>query len=488
MIRVLRWLIACIPCLILGLAVIYDLNPSGVRIMHYDFSHESPQISRLYPANRLDGVTAQGQKVLAEPVYFRVRYPQTYDQAVVDIRYYNQGQSLVQLGLQVQGSEEWSYFLRPIENSTFDSAPWSRVTSGTMSLWQRQAKFSSVNDFLSGYYDLKVGAYNFNLLRRYSQADYVASSATTTIDRLIRGPWTAYTYVKKEPLLWNLLLVDFNRTVGADPITLIVRDWSGQEVRRWELSDDGRSGNTVGASPLRVLQVRADDLPEGVYSLDWQVDNDIFVTKIETKQHLIAFSDHLYLANNSEYRDGLPQLDLATTTVYTTARSVGISTAHPAGLQTVLVDGKPYELQTIHEPVFAPITSALGSIVMTRADTMLAGDGLFFFDPAQFFNPEVITLKSFDAGLDVDYVIANYVPPTVEADGSHSARVVFDTASAAVDQRALRFMVSAPNYNQQGNELIIRGITVSLYKKPLTSMADIINALRLEFYGLVKTQ
>ncbi len=488
MIRVFRWVIALLPVIFLGSAVIYDLNPSGVRIMHYDFLHESPQISRLYPANRLAGVTAEGQKVLAEPVYFRVRYPQAYDQAVVDIRYVNQGQSLVQLGLQVQGSQEWSYFLRPIENNSFDSAPWSRVTSGTMSLWQRQPQFTSVNDFLSGYYNLKVGAYNFNLLRRYSQADYQASSATTTIDRLIRGPWTAYTYVKKESLVWNISLVDFNRTVGADPITLIARDWSGQEVKRWQLPDDGRTGNTVGASPLRLLQVRADDLPEGVYSLDWQVDNDIFVTQIETRQHLIAFSDHLYLANNSEYRDGLPQLDLTTTTIYTTARSVGISTAHPAGLQAVTVDGKPYQLQTIHEPVFAAVTAPLAPVVLTRADTMIAGDGLFFFDPKQFFNPEVITLKSFDAGLDVDYVIANYVPPTIESDGSRLARVVFDTSAAAVDQRALRFMISAPNYNQQGNELIIRDVTVSLYKKPLTSLADIITALRLELYGLVQAQ
>ncbi|MFH0874110.1 MAG: hypothetical protein V1846_04725 [Candidatus Komeilibacteria bacterium] len=128
MIRVLRWIIAAIPLVFFALVVLYDLNLSGVRVITYDWQQESPQISRLYPVGRLTA-SAGGLDVLAEPVYWRVRYPQKYDKVTVAIRYQQPQPSVVQLGLQVQDTAGWNYYLQTLQadssgraSVTFDPA------------------------------------------------------------------------------------------------------------------------------------------------------------------------------------------------------------------------------------------------------------------------------------------------------------------------------------------------------------------------------
>src|SRR3989344_647713 len=148
MIKLLRNLVALWPLVFFGAALLYDLNPGGQLQASYDLQSDVPLISRLFPANRLAGASTDGQRVLQEPVYFDLRSPQPYQKARLTISYDNQGQSLLQLGLKMAGEDDWSYQLKPLENSTLDSLSWPQLTAGNLTLWQRQANFPTLNDFL----------------------------------------------------------------------------------------------------------------------------------------------------------------------------------------------------------------------------------------------------------------------------------------------------------------------------------------------------
>ncbi len=472
-----RIILYLIPLALLVTIVTWNIDIDGRRVAEYQFDQDSPFISRLFPANRLSAMTETGQKVLSEPVYWRVRYPQRYSQAKIDISYSNEGQDLLQIGLKQYGGDDWQYHLQPIENSSLDTLDWPQITSGETTLWQRKAKFETVRDFLQNYYELPVAAYNYDLFKRFIIPGYQPNQSTSTVDRLLRGNLSIYTYVKSEPLAWDFQVVDFNRTNGADPVTLIVRDWQGTEVKRFELADDGGVTDRVGASPERKVSVWLNNLPEGVYRLDWQAENDIFISRIETKQKLFGFIDRLYLVNNQEYRDGLPDLDLSSTTIQTTASIIGVQTAHPLGLQTIQINDESLEVKKTHEDYYISVETPLSTIVSPVNDILLHGDGLFFLGAEQVFNPEIFKLKSFDPNVNVDYVIANYRSPQVDAQGVRQTSVTFDLQSAALEDGSLRFMLSAPNLVSRGNNVSIRSIKVTLLKPPLENWSDIWQAV-----------
>ncbi|MEK7584038.1 MAG: hypothetical protein AAB490_02240 [Patescibacteria group bacterium] len=103
-------LYAAVPAVIVG-AFVIDLNPSGVRRLRSSLDESSVMISPLFPAQRLFGVEDGRQRVKTEPVYFRVRYPRGYHEAVVTVSVDNPASLEWEIGLESEGGE-WSYDLK----------------------------------------------------------------------------------------------------------------------------------------------------------------------------------------------------------------------------------------------------------------------------------------------------------------------------------------------------------------------------------------
>ena len=200
---------------------------------------------------------------------------------------------------------------------------------------------------------------------------------------------------------------------------------------------------------------------------------------------MIAFEDQLYLANNQEYQDGLPALDTSPTTVYSNAGTLGFFTAHPLGLQTVTVDGQPLVIEKIKEQFFITGQDGLSQIQTPLNDVLIRGDGLFYFDRSHVFNPEVIKLKNFDPTTNVDYVIADYRSPELRTDGSKTATVDFDLDGADIKSGSLRFILSAPNLQDQGNLLTVKKIEATLYKPPFDSWQQALTLIINKFFHVL---
>ncbi len=120
LIRTVRWarivLYAILPVVLL-FAFVVDLNPSGVRSLQYRLDRPQALISPLFPAHRLSAITEGAQRVLEQPVYFKVRYPHRYEYA--DLRVVVETAPAVwRIGLEVTGAE-WSYALLSPDRTGF---------------------------------------------------------------------------------------------------------------------------------------------------------------------------------------------------------------------------------------------------------------------------------------------------------------------------------------------------------------------------------
>ncbi|MCX6785512.1 MAG: hypothetical protein NTZ18_01505 [Candidatus Komeilibacteria bacterium] len=164
-----RIIIILAPFVILGWLIKQDLALTGRLEFTYDFSHDSPVITDLFPAGRCSQIFQVKdkqeffQQIFNEPVYFEVRMPQKFDTATVEITYQNIKQPLIQLGLATLGSQDWSYDFKPLENQSLDSLNWFKIADSQGTIWQRQKKYLNREQFNSeaDNFENKI-VYNFN--------------------------------------------------------------------------------------------------------------------------------------------------------------------------------------------------------------------------------------------------------------------------------------------------------------------------------------
>ncbi|MCX6740929.1 MAG: hypothetical protein NTY61_00825 [Candidatus Parcubacteria bacterium] len=187
-----------------------NLIASGVWTAEKDFCQEMTQsvitspttdfISDLYPADRVNapGTDNQGrceQDFFAEPVYFDINIPRSFDHVRLQIYYQNASQPLLQIGLAKVGqlSDNWSFQLQPLENQAFDKLNWFKIVEGGVTLWQKNKQFDTIEQFVNNvpgsqrvatfYYNLtseavknpkKVIQWNYNTPMQY--VDYLIST------------------------------------------------------------------------------------------------------------------------------------------------------------------------------------------------------------------------------------------------------------------------------------------------------------------------
>ena len=143
-----------------------NVIPSGYLRIENDFSQQinsslffSPQqkfISDLYPADRVSPIETDAsgrcwQQFFSEPVYFKINLPRSFEKVRIKIFYQNIGQPLLQIGLMKinQGSNNWAFQLQPLENQIFDQLNWYKIVKGGVTLWQKNKKFNTVEQFVN---------------------------------------------------------------------------------------------------------------------------------------------------------------------------------------------------------------------------------------------------------------------------------------------------------------------------------------------------
>jgi len=467
----LKFLIYLGPLILLGYLIYLDFVPSGIISFSYDFSKDSPVITNLFPANRLtdpepDLAGNFYQAIIKEPVYFETRLSQKFDQARVDLTFQNPNQLFFQLGLAVLGEGDWNYFFRPVDNKFINNLNWSRLEENNLILWQKNKKYDSLDGFLLNLdQEAKVGIYDYNLTRKFRLIDYQPLNDYQIFNKQLRGYHQFYTYLKNEDLDFTFKIQDINRAKGPDPWEINVYNEQNQKIYTKQIADDGYVTNLDPASDPLFTEIKIPKLPEGVYKIELKSEDEIFFREIKTKQKYLTFIDRVYLVDNPEYSDGFTDLKYQPTELSSTAKYLGFETTHPEGLQTVLINNQELTIGKTHQKYFFTAKTLPAALKIPKNDLKVFGRGLFSFSEEQYFNPEIYKLPDFQETPEINYLLTAYHEP-VRAGEWWQSSIVFDLTNAEVNNRKIRWALSAPELNDLAATIKIKEIKITYYKEP----------------------
>jgi len=475
--KITRIIIIILPLVGLFLLVRKDLVLNGFVDYTYNFKRPIATITELFPANRLSsvfnvkGLNQYWQQIKQEPVYFEVRVPQKFEQAEVEITYQNPAKTLLQLGLNTTGAGDWNYWLKPLDNPLLNNLSWFRVDDNARgTLWQKNKEFLNLDLFLQKLDVLHgVAAINYPLNQSFTLPNYKPDNKLRVYNEAIRGQHSFYTYIKNEDLNFTFIMQDINRSDGPDPLTITVYNQKNEVVAEVKEPDDGAVTNLDSASVKRSVGLKKSGLPEGVYRVELNCNDDIFFRTIETKQRYLTFINHLYLVDNPEYSDGFVDLNYKPITVYSTIPRLGFLTSHEKGLQNIgLGAEQSVSLSETHLNYYATPISLPTFIYVPKNDIKIFGRGLMALSEESYFNPEVYELSDVALTPDINYLVSDYHLPQIK-DNWYVNTVKFDLTNSAINNRKIKFMISAPELNQSGNFLAIEKIKIKLIRKPLSN-------------------
>ena len=172
MTKIILWLWRSILIIaVIGLLVwlfIQNLAISGHLEVAKDFCQSSNFISDFYPKVRVGEIETENnvcfQRIIVEPVYFKVKVPRTFNQVKVKIVYQNEKQPLFQLGILKKRTliTDWQFQIKPLENQILDQLAWFKISEDGITFWQKEKKFESIHRFVNNLpEDKRIATFNY---------------------------------------------------------------------------------------------------------------------------------------------------------------------------------------------------------------------------------------------------------------------------------------------------------------------------------------
>lgn len=442
-ILILRFFLWLILAIIVGWLIYLGVVPGGRISYVYDFSEPGYFIRNLTPAERIEppaggapASPAGRQKIIGDPVYFTLRTPRTFNTARLTVKFKNDNDfSVIEAGV-LSDKTVWRYQMRPLQNKVIENLTgrWLAAESDGLMLLQRRKRFDTVAAFLNDLPpDGEVAVYNYEFDRPFLLADYEAASGLI-IDQPLRGPHRFYTYIKDEPLDFEFKFLSLNRNKDRDAVELKL--YRGDElIAEKQLADIGNGSDDKRTGETKRLVLSRDDLAEGMYKIDLDVNDDIVTKSIKTRQHILTILAKVWLADD----------DRSDLKLYTDSRQVVAETTNPAKLQTIEIAGRRLKLAETYRQFGVSAGGGISEIRLPKDDVIIAGDGVFSFSSSSLINPN---LTKAVGGVDLDreginYILARYRPAKVE-EGWLTATAEFDLRQAYREDGKYNFLISIP--------------------------------------------
>lgn len=459
--------------------------PTGVLTIEAKMGEPSPFFSRFLPDTRTDEIyhDADGRAfvpVVGDPAYLTLEPPSDFDKVEIELVYKNQNLPVVELGMLTNEAAD-AYQLKPLQSRLLDELDWPSVRQGDVVLYDRRGDYATLADFLVDPPPLeKIASYHYRFDRPFSISNHAPNSELRTLDVTLRGEHELLTYVGRERLNFTFEYMDMNRTLGEDPVTVLVFDQRGVLVAGKTDEDDGNISAGGKGSEMQSIHVEA-DLPNGVYKIILKVNRDIFFRRIMTPQQKLIFLNQLFLGDEVGYRPSPRAVNFVTE-----AKNLTVETQHAEGVQTVTVARASVSIAEPFTPVRHRVRSlGLASVTVPKGDLLIRGAGHYALSPEMYFNPDPTRLE-WDTDLDalgINYVIATYTPPTVEGELVR-ARAVFSTEGVPKFRGAWKFALSLPGVYDTEGSIDVASVKATLRREPL-SAGDFLSRVFKKLAGAV---
>ncbi|XOU94781.1 MAG: hypothetical protein ACNFW9_01810 [Candidatus Kerfeldbacteria bacterium] len=355
-------------------------------------------------------------------------------------------------------------------------------------------EYLSINDFFSNFPEpTKVLKFNYDLDSFLEIPGYEQSNKVLEINKSLRGSHEIYTYIGSgEDLNFIFTLQDSNRHNGEDVLNVKVYNSKNELIEEVSAPDDGEIHATGKILPERRHQLLIEDLSFGTYRLILNIpDDDIFIKKIETHQHLVMFKKNIYLTDNIEYKGIINEDNISPTTLYTNSSYVKARTSHDNGLQVLRVGSNNLRLEDKHILNEIKTLGGIVPIVSPKNDIYIEGDGFFAFTKEQLFDPNFSSVKNVDQVENInefDFILSKY--PKVEFESN------WQIASASVEapylfinegkDKIINFMIDLPGLPENDRQLKINQINIRFEKDPIT-FSRVLTKIR-QFFSNIKAK
>jgi len=450
--------------------------PNGVFEISKTVNERSPYVNDLAPGDRVELPTQEpdgtwSQKIIDDPAFFFVHPQRFFNKGELEIRFKNTNVPFVELGV-LADTTTGAYTLEPIQNLIIDNSNWLKIISDGQILLQRQQKFVSIEDFLENLPNRsEIATYHFDLNEPYRLPDYVSSPTVVNQEIALRGSHEFYTYIKNEILNYEFVFVDENFRVGDDEVSLVVVDENSTVIGEIQVADSDEVFSVLTA------KIEIPNLPEGVYKIQMKASDDIVFRSVATSQQKMTFLNHLWIsqANNRVANFETPAAAITNGTI------LRFSTHLAKAAQTVLVNGQ--DSVVVSEPFFEYqyYSSEIGPFEVSASnskDLLINTDGYLALHEWQYFNPDPVRLTA-QTDLDrlgINYLVANYTPPTIDGEWL-IGRAKFDLTNAAFDLNTWKFVFSLPTVDEPDREFLLNSIDTKLYRDK-TSFVDFLRKIK----------
>lgn len=452
----------------LGLLAVRSFVPGGTLVATTDFAKPAPYVSAAKPSERLDLIATGGRPVLGSPVYLDLKPPSRFDDITLELRYVNSSGAFLELGALASTLDE-QYDLRPAENRLLDALNWKRVTSGRLTLYERDGRYASVDEFLADPPPRsRLATYRAAAPGAYRLVDYRPGSEPRQYDVSLRGRHRLLAYVENEPLSFAFVVQDMNRQAGADPVVVSVyREGTTEPLARTVLEDDGNALADQKSSGLRTVAISLTDPAAGLYQVEFTASADVFIRRTITPQRRWVFIDRLYLGDHVGYSDEVPPVTLTVSGQRLTAR-----TSHQEGGQRLTVAGVALEVAEPLVKYSRPLGFGPQAMTSPKRDVLLETDGVFALSPDCWFEPLPLaigwyTRPEFLAERGIDYVLTSFEPPAESDDGVKTAMAVFSESKLArTADGAFRFAVIVPGLTESQHDVRLIAADFVMSRRP----------------------
>jgi len=472
----LRYFLGLILLLLIIIFLYLKVVPSGEatykRTWPGSFKSGKGFIYGFNPAIRLAGENDSREvKIIAEPVYFSLYAPRTFDEAVLTIKYDSHldlDSPIIEAGL-IKDKITRSAEIKPLEN---------RVLSGLSSSWltlvkkdgylvlQKKANYNQISEFDSALRSghLKncpggprtcVAVYNYQLEAENNYSEI--KNSPLVINQSWRGAHQFFVYLNRGSYRFDF---DFNIKDGdnaADPIK--VNLYLGSKILN---SQDINNDSKKEKEPLigkKNLFLEGYASSPGIYRIELKVSDDVIISRISSPSDHLAFINHIW-----------PVGELKTPSLYTDASYLQARTTEAASLGKIFFGGRVLSLERTYEQFMLSGIKDNKEIKLAQSDVILENNGVFSLFPGGLVNPNYKKIdRNFALEDNLEYIIANYNEPQ-ESGRLKVAQAKFNLKDAFYDNNKYNFVISIPGLSgstTSANYLEIKEIRIALKGKTL---------------------
>jgi hypothetical protein len=285
------------------------------------------------------------------------------------------------------------------------------------------------------------------------------SPPSFTVDALIRGGASFYTYVENGRLSVSFVKQDLNWYIGPDTVMVQVYGMMGEDLGSFVLEDDGdvSEARERGSPQLAVLKVPG--LNRGIYQIRVLASHDVLISQFTVNQRYLVAQGTLFLAGFNTLYTRNPFLKTVLYVGASYSGSISLLTPHEAGLQDIaLTDGtfsRTISLKLPGETESLSVPSGTYALVTPRQDVVISTDMYVSFTPDSYFEPLRVFLVPFHLNYDwlvtsADYLVL-HVPE--EDDGWLLGRVIWKSSEFALIGDSVRFAIYVVAAAQDGQEM-----------------------------------